>query len=58
MTGVKGVTNLITVKPRVTATEVKAKIEQALKRDATLDAQHIQVQTSDGRVELKGTVRS
>ena len=32
--GVKGVTNLIGIKPQVTASEVKRKIEQALKRSA------------------------
>ena len=32
--GVIGVSNLITVKPRVAPTEIKAKIEDALKRSA------------------------
>jgi osmotically-inducible protein OsmY len=60
VTGVKGVTNLITVKPRVAPSpaEVKAKIEEALRRSAELDARRITVETSDSRVILRGTVRS
>ena len=38
LTGVKGVTNLITVKPRVAPSELKQKIEQALVRSAQTDA--------------------
>ena len=56
--GVKGVFNEITVTPRVSAIDVKIKIESALKRDAETDAEHIKVETSDGRVTLRGTVSS
>jgi len=56
--GVKGVFNEITVTPRVSAIDVKIKIENALKRDAETDAEHIKVETSDGRVTLRGTVSS
>src|SRR3954468_3777352 len=41
--GVVGVTNLITVKPHVAPSEVKAKIEDALKRSAEMDAGRITV---------------
>jgi len=58
LTGVKGVTNLITVKPKVAPIDVKEKIEAAFKRDAILDAQQIKVQTEGGKVTLKGSVRS
>jgi len=58
LTGVKGVTNLITVKPHVSASDVKAKIEQALERMAEVDAKRIQVETTDSKVILKGKVRS
>jgi osmotically-inducible protein OsmY len=58
VTGVKGITNLIIVKPRVTAGELKQKIEQALIRSAQLDAQNITVDVLGSRVILKGTVRS
>jgi len=56
--GVKGVTNLIGIKPQVTASEVKRKIEQALKRSAEVDASRITVEANAGEVTLKGTVRS
>lgn len=58
LTGVRGVTNLITVKPRVTPTDLKLMIEDALIRNAELDAQKIDVLVTGGKVVLKGTVRS
>jgi len=58
LTGVKGVSNQITVKPKVAPTEVKEKIEAALKRNAILDAQQIKVQADGGKVTLTGSVRS
>jgi osmotically-inducible protein OsmY len=58
LTGVKGVTNQITIKPKVAPIEVKEKIEAALKRNATLDAQQIKVQAEGGKVTLTGSVRS
>ena len=56
--GVKGVFNLITVKPDVSPTEVKSKIEEALKRSAEVDARNIQVEADGGVVTLRGRVRS
>ncbi len=56
--GVRGVTNLIAVEPRVSASEVKSRIEAALLRSAELDAHKIQVESHDGRVTLKGDVHS
>jgi len=58
LSGVKGVTNLIVVKPRVTPSELKQKIEQALIRTAQTDAQRITVEVEGSKVILKGTVRS
>ena len=58
LTGVKGVINNITVKPRVAPFAVRRKIEAALQRRATLDAEGIQVKTEDGQVTLEGTVGS
>jgi osmotically-inducible protein OsmY len=58
LAGVKGVTNLITVKPRLTPSQLKEKIEQALVRTATMDAQRITVEVQGSKVILKGTVRS
>jgi osmotically-inducible protein OsmY len=58
LSGVKGVSNLITVKPYVTASDLKGKIEQALVRSAELDAKRITVDVVGTKVTLKGTVRS
>jgi osmotically-inducible protein OsmY len=59
LTGVRGVSNLITVRPQsVSAEEIKRKIEQALIRNAQLDAQRIQVEVEGSKVILKGKVRS
>jgi osmotically-inducible protein OsmY len=56
--GVKWVSNEITVTPKVSAVDVKVKIENALKRNAETDAKHITVETSDGNVTLRGYVSS
>ena len=58
LTGVKGVTNLIVVKPRVTDSELKRKIEEALVRSAKTDAEHITVDVEGTKAILRGTVRS
>src|SRR2546421_6268734 len=56
--GVKGVTNLIQLKPRAEPSAIKQKILEAFKRNAELDANRIQVETDGSKVILKGTVRS
>ena len=56
--GVKGVTNLISVKPRLKASELKEKVEQALIRSAKTDAERINVDVEGGKVILSGSVRS
>ena len=58
LTGVKGVSNQITITPRVTATGVKEKIEDALKRSAEMDARRIAVDVEGGKVTLRGSVRA
>jgi osmotically-inducible protein OsmY len=60
LAGVRGVTNLIVVRPRVqpSPTELKRKIEDALVRSAETDAQHVTVDVQGSRVILRGTVRS
>jgi osmotically-inducible protein OsmY len=55
---VLGVTDLIKVKPRVSPTDLKKQIGEALKRSAALDAERITVEVSGGKVTLRGTVRS
>jgi len=58
LTGVKGVTNLIIVKPSTTPSELKKKIEDALIRNAQLDAKNITVEVQGGKAILRGTVRA
>jgi osmotically-inducible protein OsmY len=60
LSGVRGVSNLVSVRPRTrpSADEVKRKIEQALTRSAETDAQRITVDIVGDRVILSGTVRS
>ncbi len=56
--GVVGVTNSIAVKPKVAPSEIRRKIEEALRRSAELDASRITVEAEGGEVILRGTVRS
>jgi osmotically-inducible protein OsmY len=56
--GVIGVTNNIEVKPQASPTEIKSKIEEALKRSAEMDARRITVEVDGGTVKLYGSVRS
>jgi osmotically-inducible protein OsmY len=58
LVGVKGVTNLIDVRPQVKPSEVKSQIEDALKRSAEIDARAITIETDGDKVILRGTVRS
>jgi osmotically-inducible protein OsmY len=58
LTGVKGVSNNIVVKPVLMPGEVRHSIEAALKRHAQLDAENITVKTDEGRVTLSGQVRT
>jgi osmotically-inducible protein OsmY len=56
--GVVWVSNEIVVTPKVSAVGVKERIEEALKRNAVLDAKQITVEASGGKVTLRGHVRS
>jgi osmotically-inducible protein OsmY len=56
--GVKGVTNLIQLQPRIPPSEIKRKIEEAFRRSAEVDANRITVEADGGTVVLRGTVRS
>jgi osmotically-inducible protein OsmY len=56
--GVKGVTNLILVKPRVSPADLKQQIEKALLRNAETDARRITAEVQGSKVILRGTVRS
>ena len=52
--GVKGVTNLLTVKPRVKPDELKENIENALIRNARTDARNVGVPVAFGRTSITG----
>jgi osmotically-inducible protein OsmY len=56
--GVRGVSNLIRIKPRVEPEGVKRKIEDTFKREAVFDANRITVQVQGSEVTLLGSVRS
>ena len=58
LTGVTGMNNFITIKPKVAPEKVTEKIEAALKRNAILDAEQITVQADGSKVTLSGTVHS
>ena len=56
--GVKGVSNHITIRPRINVAVVKDSIRKALERNADFEASNIKVDTFGNKVVLKGTVRS
>jgi osmotically-inducible protein OsmY len=56
LSGVRGVTNLISVKPHVTPGDVKQRIEKALTRSAEIEAKAIKVKVLGGQVTLEGEV--
>ena len=60
ITGVTGISNLITVKPKVKPkpNEIEERIKDAITREASLDARRIWVTTHNGTAELHGTVHS
>jgi osmotically-inducible protein OsmY len=58
LAGVRGVTNNVTVTPRVSTTGVQQKIEEAFKRSAEIDARRVTVVAQNGQVTLTGNVHS
>ena len=58
LTGVRSVFNLITVKPKITASDIEQKISAAFHRSATIDAGKITADVMGSRVTLRGTVHS
>ena len=56
--GVRGISNLIALRPTTQASEIKTKILEAFRRNAEVDAKRIQVEANGSEVVLKGTVRS
>ena len=56
--GVRGISKLIKVKPKVEPQGIKSKIEETFRRQAALDAKRISVQVNGGEVILRGSVGS
>jgi osmotically-inducible protein OsmY len=58
ISGIRGISNLIHVKPRVSPVDLKEQIERELVRNAETDASNIQVEVEGSKVTLRGTVHS
>lgn len=58
LTGVKGITNLVTIIPKTNPEDIKKKITAAFERSATIDANNIRVEKIGDKILLKGFVRS
>jgi osmotically-inducible protein OsmY len=56
--GVTGISNLITIKPKVKPQEIERRIADAIERMADLDAHRIHVSLADGTVQLRGRVHT
>jgi osmotically-inducible protein OsmY len=58
LAGVRSVINLITLKSKVTASDIEGKINAAFRRSATIDAGKITAEVIGSKVILRGKVRS
>jgi osmotically-inducible protein OsmY len=58
LAGIRSVINLITVKPKITASDIEKKINEAFKRSATIDAVKITAEVTGSKAILRGKVRS
>lgn len=58
LAGVSGVSNIIDLKPRVSVSDVKKRIQDALKRNAEVEAKGIRIDVLDGIVTLEGRVKA
>jgi len=57
LSGVRGITNMIAIKPHIGSADVKSKIDSALKRHAEIEANAINVSVQNGnQVVLEGAV--
>jgi osmotically-inducible protein OsmY len=56
--GVLGVSNQIELRPHACTTDIKKRIEDALKRNAEVEAKEIAVEVIGGKVILNGTVNA
>jgi len=58
LTGVKGVTNLIKIKPKPASEDIESIMKNSFERNALLEARNIQVETSENKVVLRGRVQN
>jgi osmotically-inducible protein OsmY len=58
ISGVKGITDEIALKPTAIPADIKARIEEALKRNAAVHERRIAVEAHEGKVTLRGSVRT
>lgn len=56
--GVIGVSNRLTIRPSAMVSNIRGRIEEALRRNAEVGASRIQVDIKDGRVALEGAVHA
>ena len=56
--GVLGISNEITIKPKVTPTDLQARIGDALKRQVEREVKHLDIKVDGSTVTLRGTVNS
>ena len=56
--GVKGVSNLITIHPKLSAAAIETDIKEAFERSAMLDADDVSIVTSGSHVTLNGEVKT
>lgn len=58
LAGIRFVLNFVKVKPKVSSTEIRKKINAAFHRSALIDSGKINVESTGNKVTLKGRVRS
>ena len=58
LAGVRGVSNIIQIKPAAKAQDIEEKVAAALRRNALLEAEQVAVETLGNAVILRGTVAS
>ena len=56
--GVKGISNFLSIKPKIQASIVKSTIKNALERAADIEADGIEVEAEGNKVILRGKVRT
>jgi len=58
LSGVRGVSNLIAIKPAIHPEDVSSAIEKAFLRNAELESDQIRVQATAGQIVLEGNVKT